>query len=334
MTVMSNVIRFLKDWTLVISILAGIFGYFLYASIPALIPTHRFVSNAVSVIQPLLIFCMLFLTFTKINLRELRFRPWHLWLLLIQCGLFTGIGSILIVLPHSGLRVVLEGAMLCLICPTATAGAVITKKLGGNVNDITTYTVLINLANAMLIPALVPFVHPNPTLSVGTAALLILGKVFPLLLLPLVSAVLLRALFPTVIRKVSQYQELSFYLWAVALALALAVTTRSIVHSTVAISTQLWLVAVSLVCCLFQFWAGRKIGALYDEKITAGQSLGQKNTVLAIWMGYTFFTPVTSIVGGFYSIWHNLINSYQLYEHKKLEKAGAQCGTPRTVEQN
>ncbi|MDD6943968.1 MAG: transporter, partial [Muribaculaceae bacterium] len=61
---------------------------------------------------------------------------------------------------------------------------------------------------------------------------------------------------------------------------------------------------------------GRKIGDRYNDTITAGQAFGQKNTVLAIWMGYTFFTPITSIVGGFYSIWHNIVNSYQLYRHE------------------
>jgi BASS family bile acid:Na+ symporter len=48
------------------------------------------------------------------------------------------------------------------------------------------------------------------------------------------------------------------------------------------------------------------------RKITSGQSLGQKNTVLAIWLGYTFMTPETAIVGGLYSIWHNIYNSWQL----------------------
>ena len=51
----------------------------------------------------------------------------------------------------------------------------------------------------------------------------------------------------------------------------------------------------------------------------AGQSLGQKNTVFAIWMGYTFMTPETAIVGGLYSIWHNIYNSWQLY---RAENAG------------
>ena len=295
-------------------------GYFIYVNIPFLDGTHQMAYQTIGVVQPLLIFAMLFLTFCKVNPRKLRLCGWHLWLLLFQTLSFSLIGVVLILLPESNLRVVLEGAMLCLICPTATAGAVITKKLGGNVAHITTYTILINLANALLIPLLVPFVHPHESMTVFSSAFLILGKVFPLLLLPLVGAMLVRYLLPKLHFVLSHYQELSFYLWAVALALATAVTTRSIVHSTVPLSTQLWLVAVSFGACILQFWLGRKVGAHYGECITAGQSLGQKNTVLAIWMGYTFFSPITSVVGGFYSIWHNVINSYQLYEFKKRKE--------------
>jgi len=315
-----KIITFIKDWTLIIAILSGIIGYFIYEALPLSREAHLFTGHLVSILQPMLIFAMLFLTFCKINPRELRLRKWHMWLLIIQGGLFSGIGALLIMMPHSSLRVILEGAMILLICPTATAAAVITKKLDGDMNAITTYTILINLLAALLIPALVPLVHPNPSLNVVNAALLILGKVFPLLLLPLISALLIRYLLPPLHRRLSRMQELSFYLWAIALALAIAVTTRSIVHSTVTIETQFWLVAVSAICCAFQFWAGRKIGGIYNETITAGQALGQKNTVLAIWVGYTFFSPVTSIAGGFYSIWHNLVNTWQLYKHKKAQE--------------
>ena len=313
-----KIVQFLKDWTLIIAILAGIGGYFVYVSIPWLAPTHALAREAVAIVQPLLIFAMLFLTFCKIDPRQLRLRRWHLWLLLLQCGAFTAIALALIAMPGSGLRVVLEGAMICLICPTATAGAVITRKLGGDVSGITAYTILINLAAAMLIPALVPLVHPNPGMTLWSSSLLILRRVFPLLLLPLIAAMAIKHTMPRLGERIGQLQGLTFYLWAVALALAMAVTTRSTVHTDVALSTQLWLVAVSLACCAVQFWLGRKIGMRYGDKITAGQSFGQKNTVLAIWMGYTFFTPVTAIAGGFYSIWHNLVNSYQLYRHKKL----------------
>ena len=312
-----SIVRFVKNWTLIISILTGVAGYFIYVNIPFLDCTHAFANQAIAIIQPLLIFAMLFITFCKVNPKKLRLRRWHWWLLLIQCLSFTILGIILILLPESGLRIILEGAMICMICPTATAGAVITRKLGGQVAHITTYTILINIATAVLIPLLVPFVHPNPVLTIWNSTMLILGKVFPLLLLPLLAAMLLRYLSPKLHFTISHCQDLSFYLWAVALALAMTVTTRSIVHSEVTLETQLWLVFVSLFSCLLQFFLGKRIGRIYNEEITAGQSLGQKNTVLAIWMGYTFFSPITSIAGGFYSIWHNVINTYQLYQARK-----------------
>lgn len=310
-----KLIAFIKEWTLIIAIIAGIIGYFVYVSVPALDFTHKAVHESIGVIQPLLIFIMLFLTFCKVNPKDLKLKKWHLWILLIQGLLFVGLGCVLIALPDSDMRVLIEGAMLCLICPTATAGAVITRKLGGNVNNITTYTVLINLMTAMLIPALVPFVHPHPGLDVLKSALLILGKVFPLLILPFFVAIIAKKYFPILVARLDRYPDLAFYIWAVSLALAIAVTCHSIVTSDIDLISELWLVAISLVCCVMQFWLGRKIGLRYGDTVTAGQSFGQKNTVLAIWMGYTFFTPVTAVVGGFYSIWHNVINSYQLYRH-------------------
>ena len=158
---------------------------------------------------------------------------------------------------------------------------------------------------------------------------MILAKVFPLLITPCLCAWLVRYLVPKLHRKLLSYPDLAFYLWSVALTLAIAVTTKSIVQS----SMSIWLISgmslVSLISCAFQFYVGRRIGEKYtprhrsmssnDEekgreirKITSGQSLGQKNTVFAIWLGYTFMTPETAIVGGLYSIWHNIYNSWQL----------------------
>ena len=154
--------------------------------------------------------------------------------------MFLTLAVVAVLMPQSDARVLVEGAMLCFICPTATAGAVITKKLGGNASHITTYTILINLVVALLIPAVVPFVHPNSSMTMWNASMLILGKVFPLLLLPLIAAFLIRWLSPRLHFTLSHFQEVSFYLWTIALALATAVTTRYIVHSNVAVSTQLW----------------------------------------------------------------------------------------------
>lgn len=319
-----KLIRFLKNWTLPIAMSAGVASYLIYAQIPFSAAFRNFVNQSVSIIQPLLIFAMLFLTFCKVNLKDLHLCKWHGILLLFQALSFSALGLILILLrPHNTLQVLLEGAMICLICPTATAAAVVTRKLGGSAENLTTYTILINLLAALLIPLLVPLVHPHPELGFANSFLLILGKVFPLLLLPLVTAVLVRYLFPKIHARILQYTDLAFYLWAVALVLAIAVTVKSIAHSTVSVYTQIGLAFVSLACCILQFWYGKRTGRRYNDTISAGQALGQKNTVLGIWVGYTFFSPITAIVGGFYSVWHNVINSWQLYRIRKQNPPSA-----------
>lgn len=307
--------RFIKDWILIFAIVGGISGYFIYSAIPALNPTHGVALEVVQTLQPILIFGMLFLTFCKVNFRDLLLRRYHWWLLLFQSGMYLALGACVMMVPQSSLRIILEGAMICFICPTATAGAVIVRKLGGSAANITTYTILINLVVSIIIPITIPLVHPNASMTMLNASMLILGKVFPLLLFPLLAAVLLRQFLPKFHERVQQFGHLSFELWVVALTLAMAVTTRYIIHSNVSFATNVWLVVISVASCLLQFYIGRRIGSAYGDTITGGQSLGQKNTVLAIWMGYTFFTPITSVAPGFYSIWHNVINSLQLYRH-------------------
>jgi BASS family bile acid:Na+ symporter len=281
----------------------------------------------------MLIFSMLFLTFLEVEPRDLKPHRWHWWLLLIQSGVFVLCAAIAWLLMefcpevHRKWGVLLESAMLCAICPTATAAAVVTRKLGGDVPGITTYIVLINVVTAVLVPVVVPLVRHMSGAGFCQIFCMISAKVFPLLITPCLSAWLVRYLFPRVHRLLAGYKDLAFYLWGVALTLAIAVTTKSIVHSTMSPHLLILMGLISLVCCAFQFAMGRFVGGRYRprtyspmveergkeiRKVTAGQALGQKNTVFAIWMGYTFMTPETAIIGGLYSIWHNLYNSRQL----------------------
>ena len=327
----------IKDWMLPIAMVTGASIYLLYHIMPE--PVHHagpFLSGLVSTLQPLLIFSMLFLTFCRIEPKDLKPHRWHWWLLLIQGGLFAGLGFLALWVMKSAPGnyhdkvVLIESAMLCLICPTATAAAVVTRKLGGDVAGITTYTVLINLVTAVLVPLIVPMIHPMQGMDFWTAFSVIVAKIFPLLILPCLAAWLVRYLAPRVHQKLLRVPDLAFYLWAVALTLAITVTTKSIVNSSMSVELIVYMSLVSLICCVLQFVAGRFVGSRYKPRrkdaspeaeargkavrtVTAGQSLGQKNTVFAIWMGYTFMTPETAIVGGLYSIWHNLYNSWQLY---------------------
>lgn len=335
----------LKDWMLPIAMVTGASLYLLYHALPAAV--HKagpVLSDIVGIAQPLLIFAMLFLTFCRIEPKDLKPHRWHWWLLLIQGGLFAALGLLAVWIiglfpyDHHGRVVLIESAMLCLICPTATAAAVVTRKLGGDVAGITTYTILINILTAVLVPLIVPLIQPVRGMDFWMSFTVIIAKIFPLLILPCLAAWMVRYLAPRFHKKLLGYPDLAFYLWAVALTLAIAMTTKSIVHSTLSVKLLLWMSVISLLCCVFQFAVGRFVGSRYMPRIsssvkadnealvargkavrtvTAGQALGQKNTVFAIWMGYTFMTPETAIVGGLYSIWHNLYNSWQLYRAER-----------------
>ena len=313
--------KFIRDWVLIFAMLAGVLAYLLYMEIPALHPAGPALEKLIGAVQPLLIMVMLFLSFCRIEPQQMRPHKWMVWLLLVQCGSFAGLAMLLAFVPGLPLRDGFEAAMLCMICPTATSCAVVTGKLGGNMAGVVTYTVLINLAVALVVPLVVPLVHPSAGASFHDSFIAILGKVFPMLVMPCIAAWAVRYLLPKFHRLMLRYAGVSFYLWAVSLSLAILMSTRSLVHSDSGAAVLLEVGAASLICCVLQFWLGKVIGARYGCRISAGQALGQKNTVFGIWMGYTFLTPVVSVAGGFYSIWHNCYNTWQMYRKRKSDEA-------------
>lgn len=314
------IIRFLKNWTLPVSMLSGVLGYFLFRALPIGAEAKGDILLFTELLQPVLLFFMLFVSFCKVAPHELRPHRWHLWLLLTQLGVFTLCCLLLWAFPSTGARLVIEGFMLAMICPTATACAVVTQKLGGDSAATTSYTISINMAVALLAPLMLPIAHPQNGLTFLPAFLAIISKVFPLLIVPLFMAWFVRYLMPGLHRMILQTRDLAFYMWAVALAIAIAVTCRALVHS----DESLWHVGgiaiATLVACLFQFAFGKWVGGHYSMRMEAGQAMGQKNTVFIIWLGYTFLSPITATAGGFYSIWHNVVNSYQLYRKRKGEE--------------
>lgn len=310
-------LQFLKNWTLPVAMVVGALTYFILANVPLFTPVKPYILVLVEELQPILIFTLLFVSFCKIDPRQMRFCKWHLWALLIQASLFLACVGFCALFPESLWRVVVEGAMLCFIAPTAIAAVVVTSKLGARPESLAAYIVLANLLTAILVPAAVPLIYPEHGGTFFTSFLLIMSRVFPLLLCPFICAVVARKFLRKWVDLMNAQKDLSFYLWAVALALAIGISTRSLVNSTVPLFFQIAIATVSLLCCVLQFTIGRMMGRRFNDEICCGQGMGQKNTIFAIWLGYTFLTPVSSIAGGFYSVWHNIYNSWQLYKKCK-----------------
>ena len=322
---MSRLRQFGRDWALPLSMTVGALAYFAFGALPLPAEVRRLALPITSQwVQPAFLFCMLFLSFLKVSPREMRPQWWHLWVLLIQACLFLACSALAMVCDDYGMKVLCEGAMLAFICPTATASAVITSKLGGSLSGVVSYLMICNLMVSLLAPAILPLVEPHAGLGFVEAFWMILRKVFPLLIMPLLAAQLVRRYVRPLYGYLMSYPDLAFDLWVVSLALAITVTTRSIVHSSVAWQYMVGLALISGVCCVIQFYVGKRVGARYgrQQRITAGQAFGQKNTVFVIWLGLVFLDPVTSVVGGFYSVWHNIVNSWQLYRVNHQHDAG------------
>lgn len=317
---MGKLKSFVKDWSLLIVMGVGVLAYFLFSAAGFSADVRQAAARTVGVVQPLLLFAMLYISFCKIEPSKVRPRRWHLWLALIQAGSFLAMAAVAMLVPADNASVLAQCAMVCLICPTATAAVVVTDKLGGNTLSLVGYTIVSNLVAAVAVPAVVPLVNPGIGMNFAHSFFIIIKQVFPLLVFPFLLAWLTRLFLPRFLRMVLAVKDLAFYLWMFALALAMSVTTRAIVHSGLSAGCFAGMLAVTLVCCALQFGLGKLIGGRYADRISGGQAMGQKNTVFIIWVAYTFMNPVVAVAGGLYSIWHNSVNSYQLYRTRHKAK--------------
>ena len=107
---------------------------------------------------PWLIFFMLFFTFCKVNPKDLRLHKWHWVVLFLQIALSLAAYAITYLL--TGSRFMAQGLMLCFVMPTATAAPIIAGKMGGSIQNLTTFTLLSNFATAIIVPVLFPLVNP------------------------------------------------------------------------------------------------------------------------------------------------------------------------------
>lgn len=208
---------------------------------------------------------------------------------------------------------VAQGVFICVFCPTATAAPVITAALGGHLPRVVAYSLLSNIAVAVLAAPLLSVVGDSQV-AVAESMTAIAAKVFPLIIIPLASALLLRRLAPKVHSAIATKQGISFYVWALAVIIAIGNSVEFILREPASKIPEIIVLALAAgVVCIAQFLTGRRIGRKYGDRISAAQGLGQKNTVLAIWFALTYLNPIVSVGPAAYIAWQNTINSAQLY---------------------
>jgi len=265
-------------------------------------------------ITPHLIFLMLFFTYCKMNFDDIKLTPLHLWLIVIQT--IGSVGIYLLIKPFG--NSLAEGVMICVLAPTATAAAVITGMLKGNVASLTTYSLLSNITIAFFAPLLFSLIGNNTSLTFLESFIAISQKIMFLLILPFGIALLLQKFIPKTAKKIGEHAGISFYIWTFGLIIVTSRTVMFILQQNESSYLTEILIAIgALIMCILQFAAGRKIGANYNDTVAGGQGLGQKNNIFAIWMAQTYLHPIASIGPGSYVLWQNIINSWQIWRARK-----------------
>lgn len=168
---MHRVLAFLKAQALPLGMLSGVAVYLLFHWLPILNPLKPLADGANTYVLPIMVFVMLFTTFCKVNPAEMKFCRWHGIMLLLQLSVCLFIALILHFFQHIGHKVVVEGALVCLIAPTGTTAAV-------------------------MIPLVFPLVETRVAGSFLSQFLTILHHIFPLLICPFLAAWGLRVFFP------------------------------------------------------------------------------------------------------------------------------------------
>lgn len=270
---------------------------------------HNYVET-LGFLTPYLIFAMLFVPFCGVNLKEMRISGLHINLLLFQ--------AVMCILVYVFLQLfdktLAQGAMICILAPTATSAVVIAAMLGARVSTMLTYSLLINFTVAIGAPFFFSAIAPSSDVSFWYSFLVIFLRVIPVLVLPFAAALLLKKFAPKAAHRIHRYQPVSFYLWLAALCIVTARIANFIVDQNgLTWGKGLMLAGTAMVICVVQFVTGRYIGRRYGDVAAGGQALGQKNTILAIWLAQTYLNPVSSIAPASYVLWQTIINSYQLW---------------------
>ena len=277
---------------------------------------HQWISILRPVV-PFLIFLILLLNFSSVEIRTLRIKAMHFWMLLFQ--IVGSLGFYLMLMPVN--EILAQGVLIGMLTPVDASVVVVACMLGADRSNITTYSLVGNLGIALVAPVYFSFIGNHMDMPFGESLLLILSKIAPTIVLPLIIVIVLQLTLPKVNHFIAKYSSGAFYIWAVALTITISQTIDFIfLHKDGNGTAILALSIASILGCALQFGVGKAIGKRYGDKVEGGQGLGQRNTALAIWMASMYLNPLATIFPAMYSIWQNLYNSYQLWQHDRQKR--------------
>lgn len=260
-----------------------------------------------------LLMVMLFFAFLDIEISKVKIDLRVI--LVLAANLATGFGWYLLFkqINHE----LAMTAFITAMAPTAISSTVIVSFIRGKVDFMVSSVLLTNTTVALVIPLSIPFV-------VGTDAIIstwdVLLPVLITMFLPLILSRFIRFLPKEVKTGLTIGKRFTFPIWLFNLFIISAKASDFIrQENSGAIIDLIEIAAMALLICIVNFALGALLGGRQYWR-EASQALGQKNNSFAIWIALTFINPLAAMGPTIYILFHNLYNTWQIYQYEKRLK--------------
>jgi len=109
-------LRFIKEWTLPVSMGIGAVVYLIFYYVEALDGLSQQLAPIFNAILPLFMFLILYVTFCKVDFRKIAVVRWHIWTSAFQMLFVALFMGIILLLKLSGDALILsESVLVCVI---------------------------------------------------------------------------------------------------------------------------------------------------------------------------------------------------------------------------
>ena len=231
------------------------------------------------------------------------------------------------------LPIVLGGMLICL-CPPANSAPVMTKMLGGNPILALKIFLVGSIFACFSIPLIFGYFCPPPVgmehLDFMGLSKTIFNSIQPIITIPLAIALGLRSFYPEVADKIEKLQKYTMFIWIFNVFILLSKASYDVRAMGV---QKLWeagdfqkTALLSLSLCVLLFFLGW-VCERKSHPIEGSQSMGQKNTMLVIWLAQLYAGPIAALCPTFYVVWQNLVLSWMSRGKRSPREVGSAHST-------
>lgn len=224
---------------------------------------------------------------------------------------------------RAGYPLLAESLFFCAGAPIAAASPIIVNLLKGNVEFATVLMVASHAVFAVLMPLMLPIVVDNAEVGYAELAGVVALQIVTVLGPPTLIALVMRRVYPACRTWVPKLRDVSLGIWVFNLVVVTAIGMERLTQGHIDVMVLLPILVGAAILCVCSFVLGYRLGAP-DLKRECSQSLGQKNTILSLYIatqGYA--SPMAYLGPVMYIFCHNIANAVQISLAQREEKRRA-----------